>query len=158
MSLLRRTIKKEQEENPNKHVVIIIERSLLTDKNIFAKMLYDDKKIEHVNYTIYLKWFHEFAEEVPLSGLVYVYNQPEICHKRMMSRGRNAEAGVPLAYLQNCHKYHEDWLNYETEAKNVPLLKIDATIDMQVFNLLISLFISFLPEFQDIVKGFSNLQ
>ena len=40
--------------------VVISERSLETDRQIFAKMLYDDGKIEDVNYQIYLKWFEEF--------------------------------------------------------------------------------------------------
>ena len=48
-------IKKAVEENPD--AVIITERSLITDKEVFAKMLFDDKKIEDVNYQIYLKIF-----------------------------------------------------------------------------------------------------
>ena len=35
-------------------------------KNVFAKMLYDDKKIEMVNYDIYNRWFDEFVKKYPL--------------------------------------------------------------------------------------------
>ena len=48
-------LKKKIKENPSK--IIFTERSILTDRNVFAKMLYDDKKIEEINYNIYLKWF-----------------------------------------------------------------------------------------------------
>ena len=41
--------------NPNS--IFITERSLLTDKYVFAKMLFDQHKIEDVNYQIYLKMF-----------------------------------------------------------------------------------------------------
>ena len=34
----------------NPDAFIITERSLYTDKEVFAKMLYDDKKIEDINY------------------------------------------------------------------------------------------------------------
>jgi deoxyadenosine/deoxycytidine kinase len=37
--------------NPNK--IIITERNIMTDKNIFAKMLYHQKKIDEINYKIY---------------------------------------------------------------------------------------------------------
>ncbi|GAH14460.1 unnamed protein product, partial [marine sediment metagenome] len=31
-------------------------------------MLYDEGKIEEVNYQIYLKWFNEFIEDIPITG------------------------------------------------------------------------------------------
>ena len=37
----------------NKYKVIICERSVQTDRNVFAKMLYDDDMIEHDEYQIY---------------------------------------------------------------------------------------------------------
>ena len=45
-------LKKSIEENPN--AIVITERSLFTDKFVFAKMLYDSKKMESVEYQIYL--------------------------------------------------------------------------------------------------------
>ena len=69
--------------NENKNVVIITERSLYTDKMVFAKMLYDTGKIEHLNYQIYLNWFDTFASEFPINKIVYVQTKPEICHERI---------------------------------------------------------------------------
>ena len=54
LNLLRKTIK----ENPGK--IIISERSLFTDKYVFAKMLYDSGNMESIQYQIYNKWFESF--------------------------------------------------------------------------------------------------
>ena len=112
------TIKKKIKEK--KDVIIICERSIFTDKEIFAKMLYHDKKISEIDYSIYIRWFHEFITDIPISGIIYVTTTPEICDKRVKKRNRKGE-NIPLAYLENCHKYHENWLTYES----VPVLTLN---------------------------------
>lgn len=106
LSMLKQCIK----ENPN--AIIICERSLYTDKNVFAKMLYDEEKIDEVNYQIYMKWFDEFIEDIPNSGIIYVKADPEISHARVEKRARQGE-NIPLSYLENCHAYHENWIKHE---------------------------------------------
>ena len=91
--------------------IIISERSLYTDKMVFAKMLYDSKKIEEVNYQIYLSWFDTFAEEFPVHKTVYVKTSPERCHLRILKRSREGESNIPLEYLDNCGKYHDNMLD-----------------------------------------------
>ena len=102
------------------NVIIISERSVLTDKVVFTKMLYEDNKIGGIEYNIYCKWFNEFVEDIPHGGLIYIKTKPEICGKRVIKRNRKGET-IPLAYLQNCHKYHEEWLNNES----LPVLQLD---------------------------------
>ena len=94
-----------------KPYIIISERSLYTDKMVFAKMLYDSKKIEEVNYKIYLSWFDTFAEEFPVHKTVYVKTSPERCHLRILKRSREGESNIPLEYLDNCSKYHDNMLD-----------------------------------------------
>ena len=119
LDLLRKAIK-------NKKIKIIItERSTLTDKNVFAKMLYDDGKIEEDEYTIYNKWFYSFLDDVDITGLIYVRASPNICSDRVIKRNREGET-ISLDYLDNCHKYHENWINGEKCAKYI----IDADIDL----------------------------
>lgn len=108
----------------NNNVIIICERSVFTDKEIFAKMLHDDGKIGEIEYNIYCKWFYEFVKDIPVGGLIYVKTNPEICERRVIKRNRKGET-IPLEYLQNCHKYHEDWLNNES----LPVLKLDGNND-----------------------------
>ena len=91
--------------------VIITERSLFTDKMVFAKMLYDSGKIEHVNYQIYLNWFNTFAEEFPVNKIVYVRADPETCHQRIATRHRDGEDNIPINYLKSCNEYHDNILD-----------------------------------------------
>jgi deoxyguanosine kinase len=130
-----------------KHKLIISERCVQTDKNVFAQMLYDDKMIEHDEFIIYNRWFNEFLEDINMFGIIYVHASPETCHERVIKRGREGE-NIPLEYLQKCHKYHETWLSdlthnnihkidadtNITETENVDVMKlwltnIDAWID-----------------------------
>ncbi|RZD42142.1 MAG: hypothetical protein CXT73_03680 [Methanobacteriota archaeon] len=104
LALLKRVIK----ENPN--AILITERSVFTDKEVFAKMLYDEGKIEEVNYQIYLKWFDEFIEDIPITGLIYINTTPEKSKERVDIRARPGE-NIPLEYLKQCHNYHTKWID-----------------------------------------------
>jgi deoxyadenosine/deoxycytidine kinase len=99
--------------NPGKNIVIITERSLYTDKEIFAKMLFDQGKMSDVEHQIYLTLFDEFASEFEVNKVVYIRTDPVKCHERVHLRAREGEELIPLAYLEECHKYHEEFLDLE---------------------------------------------
>ena len=90
--------------------IIFTERCLLTDRNVFAKMLYDDGKINEIEYQIYNKWFDEFVKDFPKIEYIYLRTSPQIAFNRIVKRGRVGET-IPLEYLQTCHDYHENWLD-----------------------------------------------
>ena len=119
LHLLRQKIKE------NKYRIIISERCVHTDKNVFAQMLYDDGLIEHDEYQIYLKWFEEFLDDIKLSGIIYVRADPNVCDTRVKIRSREGE-NIPLEYLTKCHNYHEKWLNDESSYDKIT---IDANVD-----------------------------
>jgi deoxyadenosine/deoxycytidine kinase len=97
-----------------------------TDSAVFAKMLFDDKKIEEIEYKIYLKWVNEFIADFPPAKFIYVRAEPEVSYQRVLHRGRQGET-IPLDYLQNCHLYHDEWL-FKTNTN--PLLVLDANVDI----------------------------
>ena len=131
LTILRDTIKEIVSENNNKQYIIITERSLYTDKQVFAKMLHDQGKIEDVCYQIYLKWFEEFAKDFPINYSVYVKTDPTNCYNRIHKRSRDGEEVIPLAYLQDCHTYHEAFLDKnENENENTKPLVLDGNIDI----------------------------
>lgn len=112
-----------------KYDYIISERSVLTDKNVFAQMLYDDGFIEKDEFSIYLKWFDEFLDDVGVSGMVYVSAEPEICHSRVVKRGREGE-NIPIEYLKKCHDYHEKWI--DGLESNISIMRIMANVDTTI--------------------------
>ena len=105
LNLIKEAIKK----NPN--AIIITERSLYTDKMVFAKMLYDDGLINSIDYQIYLKLFESFTDEYPVNKIIYVKTKPNICIERIKKRSRTGETNIQLDYLVNLNKYHDEMIN-----------------------------------------------
>jgi deoxyadenosine/deoxycytidine kinase len=120
LTMLKNAIK----ENPECDV-IICERSLYADGNIFAKMLYDDGTMDHLSYQIYRKMYEEAISEFPLTGVIYLTIPPDLCAKRIVQRNRSGEENIPLDYLKKCSKYHETWLNQLNLGFNV--IRMDET-------------------------------
>lgn len=102
LSILRRAL-----ANPD-YKYIITERSLFTDTNVFCKMLYENGVIHPIQYQIYQAWFDEFITDHPYV-FVYLRTDPEIALQRVEKRNRKGET-IPLSYLEECHRYHEKWL------------------------------------------------
>tara|TARA_Y100000817_G_C16839150_1_gene537191 strand:+ start:646 stop:1338 length:693 start_codon:yes stop_codon:yes gene_type:complete len=128
LSLLKKTIR----ENPGCHVVT--ERSISTDRNVFAKMLYEDEKIEELNYQIYLKWFDEFVEEAQIDAIIYIRATGETCFERVKKRSRTGESNIPVEYLTRCGEKHDDWiLNQYGESKLV--LDVNSNTDEAPFKM-----------------------
>jgi deoxyadenosine/deoxycytidine kinase len=107
--------------------ILISERSVYTDSEVFAKMLFNDGKIEDVEYAIYMTWIHEFIGDLPAGKFIYVQADPSVSFQRVGIRNRPGEV-IPLTYLENCHSYHDEWLlNRNTS----PLLVLNANSDTQ---------------------------
>ena len=110
LNLLRNTIK----NNPNK--IIISERSLFTDKYVFAKMLYDSDNMNEIEYKIYNNWFSSFLDLAPVSKMIYLKTDPKISFERISIRNREGENNIPFEYIKNCHTYHNNMyekINFE---------------------------------------------
>jgi deoxyadenosine/deoxycytidine kinase len=105
LSMIKNVIQK----NPQCEV-IICERSLDADKNIFAKMLHHDGLIENVEFQIYNKFYQEYPENYKLHKIIYIDADPDVCSNRIGKRGRDGEAGITLEYLEKCKNFHEKWL------------------------------------------------
>jgi deoxyadenosine/deoxycytidine kinase len=131
LKVLRDTLKNIKNDAEDKNIVVITERSLYTDKMVFAKMLYDSKKIEHVNYQIYLNWFDTFSDEFPVNKVVYVKTSPDKCYQRIVKRSRTGEENIPLDYLTSCSIYHDSMLDKENpECVCLDQLILDGNVDI----------------------------
>lgn len=118
----------------NPTAIFITERSVHTDRYVFAQMLRDEGKIGEVEHQIYLHWFDEFIQDIPIAATVYVKAAPQTCESRIQTRNRTGET-IPLSYLQRCNDYHESWLSKELTGPSslcpsTPLLTLDADQEM----------------------------
>lgn len=106
--------------------IIITERSLDTDRHVFAKMLYDDGCIEDVCMEIYLKWFDAFIKKISIKGVIFIKATSEKCLERIAHRARDGEDLILKEYLDSCNGYYDKMIdNY----KDMPILHIDGNID-----------------------------
>lgn len=111
-------------ENNSECKVIICERSLEADRNIFAKMLHDDNMIDDMLYKIYKTFFNNSANDYPLAGIVYVRADADTCFDRVGKRAREGESNIELGYLEKCGQYHDNWLR--TNNIGLRMLEINA--------------------------------
>ena len=128
LNVLRQALQKI-DKNSDKKYTIITERSLSTDRYVFAKMLFETSKMEDVCYQIYLNWFDCFSQDFNIKKIVYVKVSPEICHTRILKRDREGEDCIPLEYLDTCHEYHEEMLQ-NMNMNQIEKLVLDGNVDI----------------------------
>ena len=107
--------------------VRVSERSLLSDRYVFASIMKDSELLDEAEHTIYLQFYDHLVkmnEIVDLSGVIYIQCPPEVCSDRIKKRSREGEDTIPLDYLEKIHDKHEEWLT-KAGSKN---LVIDNTI------------------------------
>ena len=112
--------------NPNCKI-IICERSLEADNNVFAKMLKDSNNMEEVEYQIYEHFYNTRKQDMNLDAVIYIDASPNVCLQRVKKRNRDGEDGISYEYLKTCKDYHDNWLlNNKT---NVEVFRIDTDKD-----------------------------
>lgn len=94
-------LKKAREEDPD--AILITERCLQTDAEVFAKMLRNSGDILGIHYFIYERWAQSLSREFEPDLVVYVRADPETSMRRVKQRARTSETPISLAYLTQCH-------------------------------------------------------
>ena len=90
--------------------IIICERSIYTDKFVFAQMLKEQRYIDDIQWKTYNYWFDTFIDATKLDHIIYINTTPDVCYNRIKIRSRKGEADIPLEYLQHCDRLHREWL------------------------------------------------
>jgi deoxyadenosine/deoxycytidine kinase len=101
--MLRRAIR----ENP-RNTVIVCERSIKTDAEIFAQMLHDTHKMNEIEYKVYMKWYKTIITEIPEIKTIYLYTEPTDANERKKKRDRAGEENIDMEYMNLLHKYNEN--------------------------------------------------
>jgi deoxyadenosine/deoxycytidine kinase len=107
--------------------VVFVERSIWSDKNIFAKNCYMSGLMNDIEYQVYNRWFEWIesnAKKPNIINFVYLKCTPETSHKRVNIRSRSEESGISVDYLTQIHDRHEEWFQTESNVR-----VIDAELD-----------------------------
>ena len=97
--------------------IIFIERSLLTDRYVFALNLYNSKIFSQLDWKIYCDLHDMFVGLVNkqlsqhIIEYIYIQTHPEECFSRKTGRARAEEDSVAPAYFHQLHNRHEEWLS-----------------------------------------------
>ena len=108
--------------------VIITERSVLTDKHVFAEMLYDAGNIDPLEWELYESWFNVFGKKYPVRAIIYVSTSSGTSKERINTRNRTGEESIDLEYLDALDRQHKKWI----KNTNIPVLTLSTEADTTV--------------------------
>jgi deoxyadenosine/deoxycytidine kinase len=91
--------------------ILLTERSVLTDRYVFAEMLRDSGDIDPLEWDLYETWFNTFANELPIKGILYLSTSPETSKKRIGIRNRHGEENIDIEYLNSLDIQHKKWVS-----------------------------------------------
>jgi len=114
--------------NPAK-MIIFTERSTMTDKYVFADMLYKNGNMSEIEWKMYNEWYTLFNESLQIDHVIYLKTDPTKSFERVNKRARSEEKEMQLDYLKELHNKHEDWLD---NSQNV--LTLNGNIDFETNN------------------------
>ena len=96
----------------NNDFVYVIERCILSDYNIFTKMLSQQSKLNEQQQMIISMLFSHIKinKELAIDYIVYLRTTPVNAYNRCRVRNRKGET-VEFSYIDSCHNMYESWLN-----------------------------------------------
>ncbi|KAK1159421.1 deoxycytidine kinase-like [Acipenser oxyrinchus oxyrinchus] len=123
------------------HPVQFYERSVYSDRYVFASSLFESGDLNETEWAIYQDWhswlLNQYESQIELDGMIYLRAEPQQCMRRLHLRGREEEQGIELEYLEKLHYKHECWLyNRTTQVdfeylKDLPVLVLDVNDDFK---------------------------
>ena len=98
--------------------VILTERSVLTDKYVFAQMLRDSGDMDDLEWELYDSWFSIFSKQHQVNGIIYLSTSSTTSKDRIHIRNRQGEDRIQLDYLNALDRQHKQWI----ESTDIPVL------------------------------------
>ena len=88
----------------------IVERSIQSNENVFAKTCLQSDTPAHDAYVLALAYARRVLPANIQVHFIYLRAPPATCFSRILQRARPEESALSLQYLNQLHDLHEDWL------------------------------------------------
>jgi len=94
--------------------VVIQDRTIFEDAEIFATALHQMRKIDRRDWDTYWSFYQTILRSIrPPDLMIYLRCSIRTLRKRIRLRGRAMEQDIPLAYLRRLDRLYEQWIaNY----------------------------------------------
>lgn len=121
----------------NGHPVQVLERSVYSDRYVFAKNCFEMGLMSALEWQLYQDWFTWLVDNYTHrpTGFIYLRTSPEVCYERIKLRERSAESSISLDYLKRLHDKHEQWLIERQQIaswlSDVPVLVLSCDNDFE---------------------------
>jgi len=95
--------------------VVIQDRTIFEDAEIFATALHQMRKIDKRDWQIYWAFYQNILRAIkPPDLMIYLHCPMRTLRKRIRMRGRKMEQDIPLSYLKRLESLYENWIaNYD---------------------------------------------
>jgi deoxyadenosine/deoxycytidine kinase len=116
----------------SKKQIIVLDRSLKADCEIFAKMLFDTGYMNRVEWFAYQQWSvlcEKYIDSQTNLNIIYLDSNPNTASVRIKKRGRDAEKNISIEYLELINDYHDQWLNNLGPNDRLLILKADSNFE-----------------------------
>lgn len=91
--------------------LLVIDRTIYEDAEIFAKGLYLARKMSKDEFDLYWNLYDAMCETIrPPDLLIYLNCNLKKLKERIVKRGRGSEKDVPMAYLKRLQRAYDDWI------------------------------------------------
>ena len=112
-----------------------VERSVYSDKRVFADLQLKLGNMDLIEYGCYLKQWEQAIRDTKkraINGHIYLRTDWQTCFERKNQRQRAGESVITESYLQNVEELHEQWLNTDNTAPpDVPVLILNGNEDLR---------------------------
>ena len=95
--------------------VVIQDRTIFEDAEIFATALHQMRKIDKRDWETYWAFYQNILKAIqPPDLMIYLRCPVRTIRRRIKLRGRSMEQDIPLTYLKRLERLYEEWItNYD---------------------------------------------
>ncbi len=108
-------IHQQLEQTPG---VVIQDRTIFEDVEIFATALHQIRKINKRDWATYLSFYESIQQAIkPPDLMIYLKCSIRTTRKRIKLRGRKMEQDMPLSYLKRLESLYQNWIAQYDKSK-----------------------------------------